>query len=215
VGAAELRSVNVGATRTVEWAGRSVRTAIWKSPVAGRVRVEGMKVAGDDQADPRVHGGVDKAVYAYALEDYEWWAAALGAPCGPATFGENLTTAGLDPARCVVGERWTVGTAMLEVSEPRMPCFKLGIRMADANFVERFEDARRPGTYLRILGDGDVGAGDAIRVVHRPDHGLTIAEMMTAELTGDPALLTRIVENPDVSASWAQRSERRLRRAET
>jgi MOSC domain-containing protein YiiM len=213
VDGAVLRSVNVGTPRTVQWYGRSVTSAIWKSPVEGRVRVEGVHVAGDAQADLRVHGGTHKAVYAYAVEDYEWWAAELGTPLAPATFGENLTTAGLVLDRCVVGERWRVGGALLEVSEPRMPCFKLGIRMGDASFVDRFEDARRPGTYLRIVQPGDVGTGDAISVVHRPDHGLTIGELMAAQLVGDETLLARVIDNPDVSPSWAAAAARRLERA--
>ncbi|HEY7133764.1 MAG TPA: MOSC domain-containing protein [Acidimicrobiia bacterium] len=210
---AVLRSVNVGTPRTVAWHGRSVTSAIWKSPVEGRVRVEGVQVDGDAQADLRVHGGTHKSVYAYAVEDYEWWAAQLGTAFSPATFGENLTTAGLVLDRCVVGERWRVGSALLEVSEPRMPCFKLGIRMGDADFVDRFEEARRPGTYLRIARAGDVGAGDAINVVHRPDHGLTIGELMAAQLDGDERLLARVIDNPDVSPSWAGAAARRLERS--
>lgn len=210
---AVLRSVNVGTPKTVEWYGRSVTSAIWKSPVEGRVRVEGVQVDGDVQADLRVHGGTHKAVYAYAVEDYEWWAAELGTPVAPATFGENLTTVGLVLDRCVVGEQWRVGSAVLEVSEPRMPCFKLGIRMGDASFVDRFEEARRPGTYLRIVQPGDVGAGDAISVVHRPAHGLTIGELMASQLTPDAELLARVVDNPDVSPSWIEAAARRLDRA--
>jgi hypothetical protein len=126
-------SVNVGEPRTVEWRGREVTTGIWKSPVSGPVRVEGVNVAGDDQADRRVHGGVDKAVYAYALEDYEWWAAALADGDGPVeltpgTFGENLTTEGIDLTGARIGDRWSVGDVVLEVSQPRQPCYKLGIR---------------------------------------------------------------------------------------
>src|SRR4029079_17647984 len=129
-------SVNVGLPRTVEWFGRQVTTAIWKEPVADAVAVRGVNLAGDDQADRRVHGGVDKAVYAYATEDYEWWAKQLGTALAPGTFGENLTVAGVHLGSRVVGEQWRVGTARLEVAQPRLPCFKLGIRMGDASFVE-------------------------------------------------------------------------------
>ena len=139
-GEATLVSVNVGRPRSVEWRGRSVTTAIWKAPVAGAVAIRGVNLLGDDQADRRVHGGPDKAVYAYAVEDYEWWAATAG-PLGPGTFGENLTTRGIALGDCAIGDRWHVGGAVLEVAQPREPCFKLGIRMGDDGFPERFEVA--------------------------------------------------------------------------
>lgn len=170
-------AVNVGRPRTVEWAGRRVRTAIWKHPVEGRVEVRGVSLAGDDQADRRVHGGPDKAVYAYATEDYRWWESELGRRLGPGTFGENLTTEGIDLQAALVGERWRVGTAVLEVCQPRMPCQKLGIRMGDARFVRRFDAAGRYGTYLRIVEEGDVGAGDQVVGLSRPAEGLTIGEL--------------------------------------
>ena len=144
---AEVVSVNVGEVRTVDWFGRTVTTAIWKSPVDGRVAVRGVNLDGDDQADRRVHGGPDKAVYAYAVEDYEWWSQELGRELEPATFGENLTVVGVDLGELVIGSRWIVGTTELEVSQPRQPCFKLGIRMSDADFVDRFDAAAR---YLRL-----------------------------------------------------------------
>jgi MOSC domain-containing protein YiiM len=152
-------------------------------------------------------------VYSYAAEDYAWWSDALGRTLGPGTFGENLTVAGVDLSGAEIGSRWRVGTALLEVTQPRFPCFKLGIRMGDADFVDRFEEARRPGTYLRIARAGDVGAGDAINVVHRPDHGLTIGELMAAQLDGDERLLARVIDNPDVSPSWAGAAARRLERS--
>jgi MOSC domain-containing protein YiiM len=170
-------SVNVGEQQDVEWFGRTVRTAIWKSPVDGRVTVRGVNLDGDDQADRRVHGGPDKAVYAYGVEDYGWWAE-QGDEVGPGTFGENLTTEGLDLSGAVIGERWRVGTTLLEVAQPRQPCFKLGIRMGAAAFKDRFAAADRPGAYLRIVEEGDVGAGDPVEVVDRPDHGLTVVDLL-------------------------------------
>ena len=162
-------SVNVGLPRVVEWHGRNVETAIWKAPVEGRVPVRGVNVDGDGQADLRVHGGPDKAVYAYAVEDYAWWSDALGRTLAPGTFGENLTVEGIDLGALVIGTRWLVGSTELEVSQPRLPCFKLGIRMDDAEFVERFDEAARFGAYFRIVREGDVGAGDEITVVPRAD----------------------------------------------
>lgn len=157
-------SVNVGAIREVEWFNRVVRTAIWKDPVDGPVRVEGVQLVGDAQADLRVHGGDAKAVYAYASEDYAWWSEQRGGePLGPGTFGENLTTVGIDLRDVIAGERWRIGDVLLEVTQRREPCFKLGIRMGTADFVAEFEEAGRYGTYLRIIEPGFVQAGDEIR----------------------------------------------------
>jgi MOSC domain-containing protein YiiM len=196
-----LESVNVGAARTVEAEGRSVLTAIWKSPVDGRVALGGVNLAGDDQADRTVHGGPDKAVYAYSREDYDWWASELSRPLEAGTFGENLTVAGLDLNEAVVGERWQVGSALLEVSEPRFPCFKLGIRMGDPRFLRRFAQARRPGTYLRIVAEGDVGAGDRIEVAARPGHGVTIGKFANAFLA-DRSQLPELLAAEQLSDDW-------------
>jgi MOSC domain-containing protein YiiM len=199
---ARVVSVNVGAPRTVEHLGRVVTTAIWKRPVTGRVAVRGVNLAGDDQADRSVHGGVDKAVYAYAREDYEWWAGELGTDALQAgTFGENLTVSGLDLGAAEVGERWRVGSALLEVSEPRFPCFKLGIRMGDPTFLKRFAAARRPGLYLRIVEEGELGAGDDIEVVDRPSHGVTIGLFAEAYL-GDRSRLVDLLAADALSATW-------------
>lgn len=167
-------SVNVGQPREFELNGRSYTSAIWKSPVEGRRRLTGINVAGDDQADRTVHGGHDKAVYAYAQEDYSWWEGRLGYVPEPGTFGENLTVLGIDVNKRLVGERWRVGTALLEVTQPRLPCFKLGVRMDDPTFPRRFSSAARWGSYLAIVEEGDVGAGDVIEVVDRPAHGVTV-----------------------------------------
>lgn len=209
-------SVNVGASRDVEWHGRLVRTAIWKEPVTGPVAVRGVNVAGDDQADRRVHGGMHKAVYAYGLEDYRWWSDQLGVELGPATFGENLTVEGFDVNAAWVGERWRVGTCVLEVSEPRLPCFKLGVRMGTADFVELFEMVARFGTYLRIVEEGSVTAGDSVELVSRPDERLTVAELAASRLCDDPGLLERVVRHQAVSPEWSGAAHRALRRdAET
>jgi MOSC domain-containing protein YiiM len=198
----EIVSVNVGLPRTVEHAGRVVTTAIWKRPVTGRVAVRGVNLDGDGQADRSVHGGVDKAVYAYAREDYEWWSAELGTEAlEPGTFGENLTVSGIALNAAEVGERWRVGSALLEVSEPRFPCFKLGIRMGDPKFLKRFAAARRPGTYLRIIEEGELGAADPIEVVGRPGHGVTIGLFAEAYL-GDRSLLLDLLAAPALSKTW-------------
>lgn len=200
-GEARVLSVNVGGVRTVETGDRTIQTAIWKSPVQGRVAVAGVNLSGDDQADRSVHGGADKAVYAYAWEDTLWWQEELGRELVPGNFGENLTLQGVPVAGAVVGERWRVGSALLEVSEPRFPCFKLGIRMGDPKFLKRFAAARRTGTYLRIVEPGDVGAGDRVEGVAQPDGGITIGEFAEAYL-GDHSLAPRLLESPHVAERW-------------
>ena len=175
-----MRSVNVGAVRRVRHRGRDATTGIWKTPVAGRVAVRGVTLEGDDQANRRLHGGADKAVYAYASEDYAWWAGELGHDLAPGTFGENLTVEGVDLTAAVVGERWLVGTCVLEVCQPRTPCWKLGLRMGDDRFPERFAAAGRPGAYLRIAREGEVGAGDEVTRFYIPEEGPTIGDLAQA-----------------------------------
>ena len=135
---ARVLSVNVGGIREVEWRGHLVTTGIWKHPVSGRVAIRGVNVLGDDQADRSVHGGVDKAVYAYAREDYDFWRDEVGLETPPGLFGENLTVEGLDLSSALVGDRWSIGSVVLEVAQPRLPCLKLGIRMGDPAFPRRF-----------------------------------------------------------------------------
>ncbi len=175
-----VKSVNVGVLREVEREGRPTETAIWKTPVSGRVRVRGVNLDGDDQADRNVHGGPDKAVYAYAVEDARWWETELDRALDVGAFGENLTIEGIDITGAVVGERWQVGTVLLEVSAPRVPCWKLNLRMGDSTFVRRFAAAGRPGAYLRIVTEGDVGAGDEICIVSVPAHGPTVGDVAHA-----------------------------------
>ncbi len=205
-------SVNVGLPRTVNWAGRSVTSCIWKEPVSGRVLVEGINLRGDDQADRRVHGGPDKAVYAYAMEDYAWWADVLDRDLGAGTFGENLTTEGIDLSACVIGQEWHVGTAVLQVAQPREPCFKLGMRMGDADFVELFASSGRSGTYLRIRQPGDIGAGDPIVARHPPSHGLTVGDLVAVRPSTPIPLLERIATIDDVPEGWRAVAQRRLAR---
>ena len=133
--------------------------------MAGRIALRGVNFDGDDQADRTVHGGPDKAVYAYALEDYDAWRSAEGMDTPHGLFGENLTVIALDLASATIGTLWRVGAAILEVVQPRLPCFKLGIRMGDAQFPRRFMAMARMGAYLRVVQEGDVGAGDDIRVI--------------------------------------------------
>ena len=199
---AEVTSVNVGQVREVTWHGRRVRTGIWKTPIdTPSVMVRGVNLDGDDQADRRVHGGVDKAVYAYAEEDYRFWQAE-GLAVTPGLFGENLTVRGLELRDAVVGERWRVGSAVLEVAQPRLPCFKLGIRLGDDDFPRRFQEAGRMGAYLRIIYEGVVAPGDGIEVVSRPEHGVTLGGMI--EALGDQESLRKLLRAPELPAYWRQ-----------
>lgn len=198
-------SVNVGSVREVEWRGRRVTTGIWKHAVGGRVALRGVNLHGDDQADRTVHGGPDKAVYAYAREDYDFWRNHQRIDTSPGLFGENLTTEGLDLSRALVGERWTVGSAVLEVSQPRLPCFKLGLRMGDPRFPKRFLAASRMGAYLRIVREGDVGANDPVLVTNRPDHEVTLHCMV--EALRDPGKAAVLRELPHLPEFWRRVAE--------
>ncbi len=194
-----LLSVNVGLPKVVDTGQRQVETAIWKHPVEGRVKVRGVNLDGDRQADLTVHGGPDKAVYAYAVEETRLWEEELGRELGAGAFGENLTTEGVDVSGAVLGERWRVGTTLLEVVQPRLPCFKLGLKMGDPTFLRRFARASRPGAYLKIIEEGDLGAGDAIEVdlVGRPDHGVSVRLVADAMLV-DHSLIPRAQAAPQL-----------------
>src|SRR4051794_17859931 len=173
---AAVLSVNVGPVAPYA-VGTGKRSAIVKTPVEGRVAVRGVNVDGDDQADRRVHGGPDQAVYAYARESYDWWERELGRSLANAFFGENLTTLGVDVDGSLIGDVWAIGTTVLQVTSPRVPCQKLQTRVGEPKFVKRFGAAGRPGAYLRILQEGELAAGDAVEIVERPKHGVTLLRM--------------------------------------
>jgi MOSC domain-containing protein YiiM len=192
-----LLSVHVGRARAVQTRRDPVVTAIWKHRVDGRVSVRGVNLDGDDQADRTVHGGPDKAVYAYADEEVQAWQRELGRDLGDAAFGQNLTTHGIPVSDAIIGEQWLIGTTVLEVAQPRQPCFKLGIRVGEPGFVKRFAHASRPGAYLRIVKEGDIGAGDRIEVASRPGHGIT-CRMVSDAILRDPTLLPAVVRAPEL-----------------
>ncbi len=205
-------SVNIGGVRKFEYNGRPATSAIWKSPVEGRVRVRGVNLEGDDQADRAVHGGPDKAVYVYAIEDIRWWEQRLGRSLEFGEFGENLTTEGVDVNGARVGERWKVGTTLLEVSEPRVPCWRLAVRMDDKYFPRRFTEALRPGAYLRILAEGDVATGDEVVVTERPDHDVTVRDVFRI-FSRDRDQAERLLAVPQMSEGWQTWAKNRLRKA--
>lgn len=196
-----LRSVQVGRPRDYSWLGRPLTSSIAKEPVTGEVAVHATHLEGDEQADPGQHGGPDKAVYAYAWQDLQWWSAQLGRPVPPGSMGENLTVEGLDLRGAVIGEHWRVGTALLQVSEPRTPCWKLGMRMGDAAFPRAFAQAGRPGVLLRVLSQGSLQVGDSVTPEHRPAHGITAGEVF-AVYVGRSRDLEKVLNAPELAAHW-------------
>ena len=197
---ARLVSVNVGRPRQISTRrGQPMHSAIFKEPVEGRVRVEGVNLAGDDQADRTVHGGPEKAVYAYAREDIDWWENIHG-DLANGCFGENLTTQGVEISGAIIGERWKVGSVVLEVCQPRLPCFKLGIRFGDGRMVKAFAKASRPGAYLRIIEAGELGVGDDVTILSRPEHGVTLAMCSDAVLK-DRSLAAQVLAAPQLSSN--------------
>lgn len=184
--AGSVVSVNVGSPREIEWRGRRVRTSIFKSPVAGVVRVDRLNLAGDQQSDPSVHGGVHKAVYAFPSEHYVWWRLELQNPdLGWGAFGENLTVSGLTESSVSIGDRFRVGTAELQVTQPRLPCYKLNIRLGRGDMEARFLRSGGTGFYLSVVREGELEAGDAIALIERADHSMSVAEIV-ALYTGRP-----------------------------
>ena len=155
-------------------------TAIDKRPVEGRVKVRPLGLYADIQADRRDHGGPDQAVYAYAQEDADFWSAELDRPVPPGLFGENLRVRGLDVNGAVIGERWRIGSTLLEVTQPRVPCQTFGRRLGEQRWVRRFTQANRTGAYLRVIENGEIGAGDSVELVQTPVHGVTIADWFAA-----------------------------------
>lgn len=211
----KLVSVNVGVPREVPWKGRVVTTAIFKEPVAGRVAVRPHNLDGDRQADLQVHGGAYKAVYAYPIEHYAFWRRELpemDLPFG--MFGENLTTEGLGEADVNVGDRFRVGSAELVATEPRFPCYKLGLRFGRDDILKRFLASARSGFYFAVARAGELGAGDAIEPLSRDAYGLTIADVVRLYAHGrnDAAGLRRAVEAPGLSASWREHFREQLER---
>jgi MOSC domain-containing protein YiiM len=179
---ARVVSVNVGRPAPLDTGTRHVSSAIVKPPVSGPVAVRGVNLEGDEQADKVHHGGPEQAVYAYASEDAAWWSALVDRDLGPGAFGENLTLEGVDVSRARIGERWRIGTTELRVAGPRVPCFKLEANVGVPGFMKAFLHGRRPGAYLAIVTEGVLEAGDAVEIVHRPAHEVTVSLVIGALL---------------------------------
>jgi len=205
-----VRTVSVGQPRDSAWIGDEA-TSIEKLPVDGPVEVGPLGLAGDQVSDTIHHGGPDQALYVFAREDLDRWGEVLGLPLRDGQFGENLTTSGIDVNEAEVGERWRIGTALVEVASVRTPCYKFQGWMGASGFdnkqwVKRFAADRRPGPYLRVLEPGRVAAGDELSVVHRPGHGVTVSLMFRA-LIFEPALLPRLLEVDGLIAGARRKAE--------
>ena len=204
-----LASVNLAVVRTGDWVGDKGRTGIDKRPTDGPVRVADHRVIGDSVCDEQNHGGPDQAVYAFAREDAAYWEAELQREVRPGAFGENFSTEGVDVTGAVIGERWAIGTAVFEVSCPRIPCRVFAGFWGVPDLIKRFTQHGVSGAYLRIVTEGEVRAGDTIEVVHRPEHGVTIGETFRA-LTIEPSLLPRLLDVPELPAQDQEVVRRRL-----
>lgn len=206
-------SVNVGLPRTLEWHGKTVSTGIFKQPVPGPVEVRRLNLDGDRQADLSVHGGPDKAVYGYPAEHYPFWRAALpGTDLAWAGFGENLTTEGLLETSLQIGDRIRAGSAELTVTQPRMPCYKLGIRFDRADMVGRFLAEERSGFYFRVEREGVVQADDAVELIARDRHGVTVADLVRTFVRDrdDLELMRRALRIEVLPPFWRTFFEERL-----
>lgn len=201
----ELMSVNVGLPREVVWKGRTVTTGIYKEPVAGRIRLRKLNLDGDRQADLSVHGGPEKAVYAYPAEHYSYWRGELGRPeLTWGMFGENFSTDGLLEKETNIGDKFQIGSALVMVTQPRMPCYKLGIKFGRDDILKMFLSSLRSGFYFSVLEEGDVGAGDEIKLVTRDTHNITVEDITKLYSTerDNEALKRRAIEVEALPLSW-------------
>ena len=208
-------SVNVGRPREVKRDGHTVLTSIWKHPVEGPVRVRRLNLDGDAQSDLRVHGGPEKAVYAYPSEHYDYWRRELEIDSLPwGAFGENLTTAGITESGIGIGDRIRIGSAELMVTQPRLPCFKLGIRFDREDIIKRFMRSGRSGFYLSVVLEGELAAGDQVEIVSRDANGVTVADVAATEEGSslNRRLLERIIAVTALPESWKRHIRSRLKK---
>ena len=209
----KLISVNVGLPREITVGGKTVKTSIWKNPIQGRVHVSTLNLDGDQQSDLSVHGGVDKAVYVYPSEHYSYWRTQLPdveLPWG--AFGENFTSEGIFEAQTRIGDRIRIGSAEFMVTQPRMLCFKLGIRFNRRDMVKRFLQSKRSGLYLAVIREGEVENGDAIEFIEKQETGITITDILNLYSidSQNQELLRRATEAPALPQSWKDYFRKRL-----
>ena len=215
----KIASLNVGKPREVMWHGRPVSTGIFKSPVNGRVALRALNLDGDGQADLSVHGGEYKAVYCYPLEHYDYWKRELpGRDLPMGTFGENFTTEGLLQDSVHLGDRFSVGSAEVVVTQPRLPCYKLGVRFQSDDMVRRFLASGRTGFYLAVTSEGEVAAGDEIKVVSREGNAVPVSEITRLYVAkrydaNDVESLRRALQVAALPDSWKEYFRERLEKA--
>jgi MOSC domain-containing protein YiiM len=211
---ARVISVNTGREADLVIGGKPGRTGIDKRPAAGPVTVGFLGLDGDEFGDKENHGGADQAVYAYAREDLDWWVEQLGRELRDGIFGENITTAGLDVTGALIGETWQLGTAVVQVTAPRIPCVTFQSWLDEPHWVKRFARGGRPGAYLRVLTEGTVAAGDEARVLDQPADRVTVAESMRA-FYGDPEIMRRLLKVKGRGRNWDEIGQGVLSRAGT
>jgi len=203
---AKVISLNVGLPRTVYFRGQAVTTGIFKEPIKGRIKIRRLNLDGDKQADLTVHGGPDKAVYAYPAEHYDYWKKRLPnmkLPWG--MFGENFTTEGLLEDQVNIGDVFRIGSSEIVATQPRMPCYKLGVKFGRMDIVKQFMESKLPGIYFRVLKEGEVGPGDAIELISRDANNVTVkdlVQLVTSE--GDMATIRRAVHIKALPEAWRQ-----------
>jgi len=200
----KVLSVNIAKRiHTGEWTCSEGRTGIDKEPVSGPVELKDNRVAGDSVIDRKAHGGYDKAVYAYSIEDANWWEGVIGRELRNGSFGENLTVQGIELNSSLIGERWSVGSCILEVSEPRIPCRVFAGFWDRPTLIKEFTDARRSGTYLRIIEEGKVSAGDEIKVISKPSHKITVLDIFEAK-AGNREKIQEIIKVRELSEKYLE-----------
>src|SRR4051812_24124048 len=213
---ARLLSVNVGLPRDIEWNGRTVHTAVWKTPVSGRCRVGRLNLDGDGQGDLAGHGGEHRAVFVYQIESYRYWQQLLRRDdFEHGQFGENFTVEGLPDDEVCVGDRYQIGSALFEVTQPRVTCYRVGIRMNEPRMAALLTSSGRPGFYLRVLKEGDVGAGDEIMKTGEAKERMTVAEVNALLYSPDhaPDRLQRALRIEALSPGWRSSFEALLQAA--
>ena len=208
----QVISVNVGLPREVMWKGKPVLTGIFKQPVKGRIEMQSLNLNGDQQADLSVHGGVEKAVYAYPSEHYAYWQKELPEADLPwGALGENLTTEGLLETGVNIGDRFRIGTAEIRVTQPRFPCFKLNLKFSREDMVKRFLSSRLSGIYFSVMQTGEIGAGDALTLIHRDKHNVSVADVVKIYLReADSSLVRRAIQVPALAAELKHAFQQQL-----
>ena len=205
---ARVLSINItSVVHQGEWTGSEGRTGIDKRSVEGPIEFKNNGVVGDRIIDTHVHGGYDQAVYAYAQEDAQWWEKEIGEEITAGRFGENLTTEGIDVNAALVGEQWKIGSVILEVSQPRIPCRVFAGFWKRATLIKDFTQAGRPGAYLRIIQEGTAQAGDAIEVIFKPDHSVSIRDLFSAK-SGERTKINEIKVVPQLSHEFKEWAEK-------